>query len=89
MFNIFCFVLGIPVATNAFLLPQWGGFLFYNCPVPENASLPYSVLLDERAFMEVFLSQFRLLLGLPDIVSTILILIISDIFYIGFLYKIS
>lgn len=58
---------GNPVHTNAFLLPQWGGFLFYNCPLPENASLPHTVQLDERLFMEVFLSQFRLLLGLPDI----------------------
>lgn len=55
--------------TNAFLLPQWGGFLFYNCPLPENVSLPYTIHLNERVFMEVFLSQFRLLLGLPDVVS--------------------
>lgn len=56
---------GQPVQTNAFLLPQWGGFHFYNCPLPENASLPHTFHLEERIFMEVFLTQFRLLLGLP------------------------
>ncbi|XP_054714538.1 GPI transamidase component PIG-S-like [Uloborus diversus] len=58
---------GKPLKSNAFLLPQWGGFLIYNCLVPENTSLPYEVHLNQKAFMEVFLAQFRLLLGLPDI----------------------
>ncbi|KFM69763.1 GPI transamidase component PIG-S, partial [Stegodyphus mimosarum] len=60
---------GQPISSYAFLLPQWGGFLMYNCPVPENSSLPHSVNLDVHAMMEVFLSQLRLLLGLPEMDS--------------------
>ncbi|XP_055954142.1 GPI transamidase component PIG-S-like [Argiope bruennichi] len=55
-----------PLPSNAFLLPQWGGFMIYNCHLPKNASLPHPILLDSHAFMEVFLSQFRLLLGLAE-----------------------
>ncbi|CAL1265479.1 unnamed protein product [Larinioides sclopetarius] len=57
---------GKPLPSNAFLLPQWGGFMIYNCYVPANASLPHPILLDSHAFMEIFLSQFRLLLGLAE-----------------------
>ncbi|XP_035233142.1 GPI transamidase component PIG-S-like, partial [Stegodyphus dumicola] len=60
---------GQPVSSNAFLLPQWGGFLMFNCPMPENSSLPHTVNLDVHAVMEVFLSQFRLLLGLLEMDS--------------------
>ncbi|GFS92324.1 GPI transamidase component PIG-S [Nephila pilipes] len=57
---------GQPLRTNSFLLPQWGGFMIYNCPIPENVTLPHPIILNSQAFMQVFLSQFRLLLGLSE-----------------------
>ncbi|GFX11059.1 GPI transamidase component PIG-S [Trichonephila clavipes] len=60
---------GQPLHTNAFLLPQWGGFMIYNCPISENATLPYPFTLNSETFMQVFLSQFRLLLGLSEVNS--------------------
>ncbi|GIY59831.1 GPI transamidase component PIG-S [Caerostris extrusa] len=57
---------GKSLPSNAFLLPQWGGFMIYNCPIPENSTLPHRITLDSLTFMRIFLSQFRLLLGLAD-----------------------
>ncbi|XP_021002135.2 GPI transamidase component PIG-S isoform X2 [Parasteatoda tepidariorum] len=58
---------GKALPSNAFLLPQWGGFMIYNPYLPENSSLPYTLHIDMSSVMNVFLSQFRLLLGLLNV----------------------
>lgn len=58
---------GAYLDTNAFLSPRWGGFLIYNLPpLKENATLPRRIDIDMKKVMEVFLSQLRSLLGIPN-----------------------
>ncbi|XP_025096224.1 GPI transamidase component PIG-S-like [Pomacea canaliculata] len=54
----------IPVTSNAFLSPRWGGVMIYNVDVPSSAKLPYPLELDMHRLMEVFLTQIRLLLNI-------------------------
>lgn len=58
---------GSPLHTNAFLSPRWGGFLIQNLPKRnESDGYPRTVYLNLQEVMEVFLTQLRLLIGLPD-----------------------
>ncbi|XP_077510166.1 phosphatidylinositol glycan anchor biosynthesis class S [Amblyomma americanum] len=59
---------GEQLETNSFLVPKWGGVLFYNVakfPEPGDA-LPQPVEIDMHSVFEVFLAQFSLLVGLSD-----------------------
>ncbi|XP_077996090.1 GPI-anchor transamidase component PIGS-like [Glandiceps talaboti] len=57
---------GESVNSNAFLSPRWGGIMIYNSAQPEgNVTLPELVEVDIKEVMEVFLSQLRLLVGVP------------------------
>ncbi|KAG1701747.1 GPI transamidase component PIG-S [Nymphon striatum] len=51
---------GKPSSTNAFLSPQWGGFLIYNVNGTETD-------LDMAYIMSVFVTQLRQLIGLPNV----------------------
>ncbi|KAK6618360.1 hypothetical protein RUM44_002812 [Polyplax serrata] len=54
--------------ANAFISPKWGGIQVYN---PDRKSCMAggraTVAIDEQYAMSIFLHQFRLLLGIPDI----------------------
>ncbi|XP_070571818.1 GPI transamidase component PIG-S-like [Ptychodera flava] len=55
-----------PIMSNAFLSPRWGGIMIYNSPETEaNQTLPETVEVEMKSVMEVFLSQLRLLIGVP------------------------
>ncbi|XP_043860944.1 GPI transamidase component PIG-S [Dromiciops gliroides] len=58
---------GARVATNAFHSPRWGGIMVYNVdPGAYNTTkYPVKVNVDMLPVMEVFLSQMRLLFGIP------------------------
>ncbi|XP_020818951.1 LOW QUALITY PROTEIN: GPI-anchor transamidase component PIGS [Phascolarctos cinereus] len=58
---------GARVATNAFHSPRWGGIMVYNIdPSAYNTTrYPVKVNVDMVPVMEVFLSQMRLLFGVP------------------------
>ncbi|XP_074045147.1 GPI transamidase component PIG-S [Macrotis lagotis] len=58
---------GARVATNAFHSPRWGGIMVYNVdPSAYNTTkYPVKVNVDMAPVMEVFLSQMRLLFGIP------------------------
>ncbi|XP_072044480.1 GPI transamidase component PIG-S-like [Amphiura filiformis] len=57
---------GDQVSTNAFLSPRWGGVMVYNVQDPtNNTELPAEVMVNMHSAMEVFLSQLRLLIGIP------------------------
>ncbi|XP_012871745.1 PREDICTED: GPI transamidase component PIG-S [Dipodomys ordii] len=59
---------GVPMPTNAFHSPRWGGIMVYNVdPQTYNASeLPVRVEVDMVQVMEVFLAQLRLLFGIAQ-----------------------
>uniref|UniRef100_G3MNR1 GPI transamidase component PIG-S n=1 Tax=Amblyomma maculatum TaxID=34609 RepID=G3MNR1_AMBMU len=59
---------GERLETNSFLVPKWGGVLFYNVakfPEPGD-TLPQPVEIDMHSVFQVFLAQFSLLVGLSD-----------------------
>lgn len=59
---------GEQLESNSFLVPKWGGVLFYNVanfPGPGD-SLPQPVEIDMHSVFQVFLAQFSLLVGLSD-----------------------
>ncbi len=61
-----CYFSGDQVDTNAFLSPRWGGMMVYNVQDPaNNTGLPTEISVDMHSAMEVFLSQLRLLVGIP------------------------
>ncbi|XP_035824543.1 GPI transamidase component PIG-S isoform X2 [Aplysia californica] len=57
---------GVPVPSNSFLSPRWGGVMIYNSESSGvNSSQPDSnVNVDMHKVMEVFISQMRLLLNI-------------------------
>nr|XP_006825320.1 PREDICTED: GPI transamidase component PIG-S-like [Saccoglossus kowalevskii] len=70
---------GDTVTNNAFLSPRWGGIMLYNSPrdTSGNVTLPDTVDVDMKTVMEVFLSQLRLLIGVPKQKSDPLLTIAS------------
>ncbi|XP_071848584.1 GPI transamidase component PIG-S-like isoform X1 [Apostichopus japonicus] len=56
------------VSTNAFFSPRWGGVQVQNPAPPEeeNSTLPSEYQVDMKSAMEVYLSQLRLLIGVPN-----------------------
>lgn len=58
---------GSIVDTNAFFSPRWGGIQVQNPPtLDENSTRPVEFVVDMKAAMEVYLSQLRLLIGIPQ-----------------------
>ena len=63
---VISYILGDQVPTNAFLSPRWGGVMVYNVEDPANDTvLPAEIHINMQSAMEVFLSQLRLLIGVP------------------------
>ena len=55
------------VENNAFLSPRWGGFVVHNLdPISDLDPRPVKHLLDMKPAMETFLTQLRLLMGIPN-----------------------
>lgn len=68
--------------VKAFLSPRWGGVVISNSPtdvckqaIKSNYDKPAEVIPNAVTIMGVFLSQLRLLLGIPEPVSFDLIII--------------
>ena len=57
---------GTPLESNAFLIPRWGGVLIYNVDIDQDQKPPIQESVNMQRLMSVFLTQFRLLLGLRD-----------------------
>ncbi|KAI8792513.1 GPI transamidase component PIG-S [Biomphalaria glabrata] len=56
---------GVPIASNAFLSPRWGGIMIYNIDTVNSSSHQSSpVDVDIHRVMEVFVTQLRLLLNI-------------------------
>ena len=66
-----------PPATDTFLVPQWGGVVLYNPPglgdeTDANRSAGRRVDVDMEKVMPVFISQLKMLLGLPPTIVRML-----------------
>ncbi|XP_043910331.1 GPI transamidase component PIG-S [Protopterus annectens] len=60
---------GVPIKTNAFHSPRWGGIMVYNVDHRDSNEtvFPVHVSIDMVRVMEVFLTQLRLMLGIQKV----------------------
>ncbi|KAH9947537.1 phosphatidylinositol-glycan biosynthesis class S protein [Amylocystis lapponica] len=58
---------GLPVASNAFILPQWGGVVLYNPPASASPSSSRLSTSDLDSAFAIFHYQLMTLLGVPGL----------------------
>ena len=55
--------LGTDRGIDAFLVPQWGGVIFYNSPILSNNDI---IEVKMETILPTIIRQLKLLLGLPE-----------------------